>query len=60
MDLQFNELQKSGGGKKRNQRKEEKMGIVLRGKTDVVKTVLTRNTMSLSLLLLILVRQILL
>ena len=45
MDLQFNELQKSGGGKKRNQRKEEKMGIVLRGKTDVVKTVLTRNTL---------------
>ena len=51
---------KKVGGKKRNQRKEEKMGIVLRGKTDVVKTVLTRNTMSLSLLLLILVRQILL
>ena len=59
MDLQFNELQKSGGKKKRNQRKEEKMGIVLRGKTDVVKTVLTRNTL-VSLLLLILVRQILL
>lgn len=35
------------------------MGIVLRGKTDVVKTVLTRNTL-VSLLLLILVRQILL
>lgn len=50
---------KKVGEKKRNQRKEEKMGIVLRGKTDVVKTVLTRNTL-VSLLLLILVRQILL
>ena len=36
---------KKVGGKKRNQRKEEKMGIVLRGKTDVVKTVLTWNTL---------------